>query len=251
MTATRPIAIITGASRGIGAATAKRLAFDGYDICVNFRADGEAAGNVVREVEQLGRRAIAVQADVATEAGVMGLFDAVDKGLGTLTALVNNAGVLDRQCRVTELTEARINRILHTNVTGTLLCCREAVKRMSTKSGGSGGGIVNVSSAAARIGSANEWVDYAASKGAVDTLTKGLANEVGGEGIRVNAVRPGIIHTTMHADGGMPDRVDQLGPTMPMGRGGYPEEVAAAIAWLLSDQSSYTTGGFVEVSGGR
>ncbi|MGB1110907.1 MAG: SDR family oxidoreductase [Gammaproteobacteria bacterium] len=251
MTNTAPIAIITGASRGIGAATARRLAADGFDICINFRSNEDAAAQVAEEVNQLGRKALLVQSDVSTQNGVSTLFDAVDDQLGTPSALVNNVGVLFTQCRLTDLTEERINRVLITNVTSAFLCCREAVLRMSSKRGGSGGAIVNVSSAAARLGSPNEYVDYAASKGAMDAMTIGLAKEVADEGIRVNAVRPGLIHTDIHADGGEPGRVERLQSALPLQRGGQPEEVAAAIAWLLSDESSYTTGSFIEVAGGR
>lgn len=245
------IALITGASRGIGAATAKLLAQQGYDICVNYHVDTLAAQQVVDEVHALGQRAIAIQADIAQEADVLRLFEQTDQQLGTLTALVNNAGILKPQSRVMDLTAERINQLLSTNVAGYFLCCREAVKRMSTKQGGQGGAIVNVSSVAARTGSPNEYVDYAATKGAVDTLTTGLSLEVADEGIRVNGVRPGFIYTHMHADGGEPGRVDRLSPVIPMKRGGQPEEVAQAIAWLLSDAASYTTGSFIDLAGGK
>jgi len=247
----RKIAIITGASRGIGAATAIRLAKDGFDICVNYLHNKEAAESVVEAAIAKGARAIAVQADISDENQVKTLFAVVDKELGRPHALVNNAGILFQQCRLSDMNAERINRVLTTNVTGYFLCCKEAVLRMSNKRGGSGGVIVNVSSAASRLGAAGEYVDYAASKGAIDTLTIGLANEVAEEGIRVNAVRPGLIYTDMHASGGEPGRVDRLKDRLPLKRGGQVEEVAAAIAWLVCDESSYTTGGFIEVSGGR
>jgi len=245
------VALITGSSRGIGAATALRLASDGYDICVNFLKQESVAGEVCNKLTALGSKAIAVQADVSMEADVKRLFDAIDNKLGRLDALVNNAGILLPQMRIESMTADRINRILTTNVTGYFLCSREAIKRMSTKNGGPGGVIVNVSSAAARSGSGGEYVDYAASKGAIDTFTIGLATEVAAEGIRVNGVRPGFIYTDIHADGGEPDRVDRIKLQLPLQRGGQAEEVAAAIAWLVSDESSYTTGAFIEVSGGR
>ncbi|MBC3843655.1 SDR family oxidoreductase [Streptacidiphilus sp. 4-A2] len=242
--------IITGGSRGIGAATARLAARRGYAVCFSFHSDSVSARTVAEEIEAAGGTALPVRADVAVEADVERLF-ATAESLGTLTALVNNAGVLERQCRVDELTADRLNRVLTTNVTGPFLCARQAVLRMSTRYGGSGGAIVNVSSAASRLGSPGEYVDYAASKGAVDTLTTGLALEVAGEGIRVNCVRPGIIDTGIHRSGGEPGRVDRIGPTQPLGRGGRPEEVAEAILWLLSDAASYSTGAFVDVSGGR
>ena len=245
------IALITGASRGIGAATAKLLAQQGYDICINYHSDAQAAQQVVDTVIAQGQKAIAVQADISQESDVLRLFEQTDQQLGTLTALVNNAGILKPQSRVADLTAERINQLLTTNVTGYFLCCREAVKRMSTKQSGQGGAIVNVSSVAARTGSPNEYVDYAATKGAIDTLTTGLSLEVADEGIRVNGVRPGFIYTDMHADGGEPGRVDRLSPAIPMKRGGHPEEVAQAIAWLLSDAASYTTGSFIDLAGGK
>ncbi|MEM8498578.1 MAG: SDR family oxidoreductase [Pseudomonadota bacterium] len=245
------VAIVTGASRGIGAATALRLAADGYDVCINYLSNESAALEIHESIIRHGVRCIYVQADIAIEADVARLFDTVDQRLGTPYALVNNAGILFQQCRVSELNAERINAVLATNVTGYFLCCKQAVTRMSTKRGGYGGVIVNVSSAASRLGSAGEYVDYAASKGAVDTLTIGLANEVADEGIRVNGVRPGFIYTDMHSSGGEPNRVNRLKHSLPIKRGGKPEEVAAAIAWLVSDASSYTTGSFIEVSGGR
>ena len=245
------VILITGASRGIGAATARLAAARGYAVCVNYLKNRQAAEAVVAQIEAGGGRAIAVAADVAEEAQVIRLFEAVDRQLGTLTALVNNAGILETQMRVEDMDAARLNRILAANVTGCFVCAREAVRRMSTRHGGSGGAIVNVSSAAARLGSAGEYVDYAASKGAVDTLTLGLAHEVATEGIRVNAVRPGFIYTDIHASGGEPGRVDRVKEFVPMKRGGRPEEVAAAILWLLSEEASYATGSFIDLAGGR
>jgi NAD(P)-dependent dehydrogenase (short-subunit alcohol dehydrogenase family) len=245
------IIVITGASRGIGAAAARLAAARGYAVCVNYLKNRAAAEAVVRDIESAGGQAIAVGADVAAEADVVRLFQTVDRQLGTVTALVNNAGILETQMRVEDMDAARLNRIFAANVTSCFLCAREAVRRMSSKRGGSGGAIVNVSSAAARLGSPGEYVDYAASKGAVDTLTIGLAREVATEGIRVNAVRPGIIYTDIHASGGEPGRVDRIKETVPMKRGGRPEEVANAILWLLSDEASYATGTFIDLAGGR
>ncbi|HYE86856.1 MAG TPA: SDR family oxidoreductase [Vicinamibacterales bacterium] len=245
------IAIVTGGSRGIGAATAMLAASRGYAVCVNYLRNATAADAVVAAIQQAGGRAIAVQADVAVEADVMRLFEACDAGLGPLTALVNNAGILETQRRVEAMDAARLHRIFAANVTGAFLCAREAVKRMSTRHGGSGGAIVNLSSRASVLGSPNEYVDYAASKAAVDTLTIGLAQEVAQEGIRVNAVRAGIIDTDIHASGGEPGRVDRLKASVPMRRGGTAEEVAKAVLWLLSDEASFTTGAFLDVSGGR
>src|SRR5690554_5578313 len=247
----QPVLLITGASRGIGAATARLAAERGHAVCVIYRRDETGAQALVREIEVGGGRAIAVQADVAIEADVVRLFETVDAQLGTLSGLVNNAGVLERQGRVEDIDAARLARIFATNVTGAFVCAREAVRRMSTRHGGRGGAIVNVSSIAARLGAPGEYVDYAASKGALDTLTLGLAREVAAEGIRVNAVRPGLIHTGIHADGGEPGRVERIAPSLPMGRGGTPEEVAQAILWLLSEEASYATGSFIELGGGR
>ena len=246
-----PVLIVTGGSRGIGAATARLAAKRGYAVCVNYLENRDAAQVVVDDIARAGGRAIAVPADVSREADVARLFETVDRSLGPVTALVNNAGTLERQARVEEMSAERINRVLATNVTGSFLCAREAVRRMSTKHGGRGGAIVNVSSAASRLGSAGEYVDYAASKGAVDTLTVGLANEVAAEGIRVNAVRPAFIYTDIHARGGEPGRVDRVKHAVPLRRGGQPEEVARAILWLLSDEASFTTGAFIEVAGGK
>lgn len=247
----KKIALITGSSRGIGAATARHLATQGYAICINYRVDSDAAEKLLAEVKVSGAKAIAVQADVSKESDVISLFETIDTELGTITALVNNAGILLPQMRVEKMTAERINQKLTTNVTGYFLCCREAIRRMAQKNGGKGGAIVNVSSAASRLGSAHEYVDYAASKGAIDTLTRGLALEVASEGIRVNCVRPGFIHTSMHADGGEPDRINRVKAGIPLQRGGDPSEVATAIAWLLSEEASYATGAFIDVAGGR
>ena len=244
--------LVTGASRGIGAATAVLAAERGYDVAIGYRQDSEAAESVAGRAREGGARVLTVRADVSDEAGVERMFAAVDAGLGTLSVLVNNAGSLDLQMRLDAMTLDRVARTFAVNVLGVFLCCRAAVRRMSTRHGGAGGRIVNVSSAAARLGSAGEYVDYAASKGAVDTMTLGLANEVAGEGIRVNAVRPGLVRTGIHALGGEPGRMERLKGGVPMQRGGEPEEVARAVLWLASsDESSYTTGSFIEVAGGR
>ena len=244
------VVIVTGSSRGIGAATALLAAERGYTVCVTYHSNKEAAKHVVTQIEQAGGQAIAVPADVASEEDVLRLFRKVDDRLGTLSALVNNAGILETQMRLSEMDAARLQRTFTTNITGSFLCAREAVKRMSSKYGGVGGAIVNVSSAAARLGSPGEYIDYAASKGAIDTLTIGLAKEVASEGIRVNAVRPGLIYTDIHADGGEPERVDRLKSNIPMERGGSAEEVARAIMWLLSDEASFTTGALLDITGG-
>lgn len=243
--------LITGGSRGIGAAVARRLGQSGRSICVSYRADAESARAVVAEVTASGGQAIAVQADMSRPDDIERLFSTVDTELGRLGGLVNNVGVLEKQCRVDEMDADRLHRIMSTNVIGYFVCARHAVRRMSTAHGGVGGAIVNVSSAASRVGSPGEYVDYAASKGAVDTLTIGLALEVAGEGIRVNAVRPGFIDTDIHASGGDPGRVARLAPSLPMRRGGRPAEVAAAIAWLLSEDASYVTGSFIDLAGGK
>ena len=245
------VLIITGASRGIGAATARIAGRSGYVVCVNYLKNKAAAKQIVEEINADGGRALAVGADISREEEVVKLFCTVDDKLGKISALVNNAGILETQMRIEDMNAARLNRVFLTNVIGSFLCAREAVKRMSTKNGGKGGAIVNVSSAAARLGSAGEYVDYAASKGAVDTFTRGLAQEVAGEGIRVNAVRPGVIDTDIHASGGEPGRVERVKASIPMKRGGSAEEVGKAIMWLLSSESSYTTGSLLEVSGGR
>jgi NAD(P)-dependent dehydrogenase (short-subunit alcohol dehydrogenase family) len=244
------VLLITGGSRGIGAATARLAAQRGYVVCVNYRQNADAAEQVVRAIESGQGSAIAVKADVGVEDDVIRLFEACD-ALGRLAGLVNNAGILETQTRVEGMTADRLHRIITTNVIGAFLCAREAVRRLSTKRGGAGGAIVNVSSGAARLGAPGEYVDYAASKGAIDTMTIGLAQEVATEGIRVNAVRPGFIYTDMHASGGEPNRVDRVKAFVPMRRGGQPEEVANAILWLLSDEASFTTGSFVDVTGGR
>lgn len=245
------VIVITGGSRGIGAATARLAAAEGYAVCVNYLKNQAAAQLIVAEIQAHGGQAIAVAADVASEKDVDALFETVDRELGAVTALVNNAGILETQMRVDEMDAARLNRIFATNVTGCFLCAKAAVRRMSNKYGGAGGAIVNVSSAASRLGSAGEYVDYAATKGALDTLTLGLAREVAAEGIRVNAVRPAFIYTDIHASGGEPNRVDRIKHAIPMQRGGQPEEVAHAILWLLSDGASYTTGTFIDLAGGK
>ena len=245
------VLLITGGSRGIGAATARLAAARGYAVAVNYQARREPAEALVRELSRSGARAIALQADVSVEADVLRMFNSVDRELGRLGALVNNAGIVDRGTRVEQMDAARIARMLAINVTGSFLCAREAVRRMAKKSGGSGGAIVNVSSIAARLGGAGEYVDYAASKGAIDTFTVGLAKEVGLDGIRVNAVRPGVIRTDIHLASGDPARVERIGATAPLGRPGDAEEVARAIVWLLSDEASYMTGALLDVTGGR
>ncbi|WP_163831664.1 SDR family oxidoreductase [Spartinivicinus ruber] len=245
------VVIITGASRGIGAATALLAAKQGYAICVNYQKDKASANKIVNTIQATGSKAIAVAADVSKEIDVKHLFKITENDLGPISGLVNNAGVLDQQTKFENMSVERWQRIFNINVIGSMLCAREAIIRMSTQHGGQGGAIVNVSSAASFIGGANEYVDYAASKGAIDSLTIGLAKEVAAEGIRVNAVRPGLINTDIHASGGEPGRVDRLKEAIPIKRGGTTEEVANAIMWLLSDQASYCTGSFIELAGGR
>ncbi len=247
----KPVLLVTGGSRGIGAATARLAARAGWAVAVNYAQNSQAADEVVRAIRAEGGQAISVQADVGDEAQIMAMFAQVDAKLGRLNGLVNNAGIVDLPSRVDEMSWERLERMMRINVLGSMVCAREAVRRMSTRHGGQGGAIVNLSSAAAKLGAPNQYVDYAASKGAIDTMTLGLAKEVAGEGIRVNGVRPGIIDTDIHASGGLPDRVKEMAPQLPMRRAGTSEEVAEAILWLLSDASSYTTGSCIEVTGGR
>lgn len=247
----KQVVIVTGGSRGIGAATALLAAQRGYAVGVNYRTQREAAEKVVAQIQADGSEAIAVQADVSQEADVLRLFQATRDTLGPITGLVNNAGILEQQMPLESMSIARFERILGTNVIGALLCAREAVRHMSTAHGGRGGSIVNVSSIASRLGAPGEYIDYAVSKGALDTLTIGLAKEVAAQGIRVNAVRPAYIYTEMHASGGEPNRVERVKDSVPMKRGGQPEEVAKAILWLLSEEASFTSGSFTEVTGGR
>jgi NAD(P)-dependent dehydrogenase (short-subunit alcohol dehydrogenase family) len=245
------VLLVTGGSRGIGAATALLAARQGWAVAVNYTANSLAADEVVRQIRAQGGRAMAVQADVADEAQVLRMFEHIDAKFGRLTGLVNNAGVVDVTARVDEMSVARWKRMFDINVIGSLICAREAVRRMSTRHGGEGGSIVNVSSAAARLGAPGQYVDYAAAKGAIDAFTIGLAKEVGSEGIRVNAVRPGLIETEIHASGGLPNRVKDLQHQVPMQRGGTAEEVAQTIVWLLGEGASYTTMSLIDVSGGR
>jgi NAD(P)-dependent dehydrogenase (short-subunit alcohol dehydrogenase family) len=245
------ILLVTGGSRGIGAATARLAALRGYTICITYLRNQAAAEEVVAGIIATGGRALAVRADVSVEPDVVRLFEHIDAHVGPVAALVNNAGILDQQMRVDQMDAARLQRIFTTNIVGPFLCAREAVRRMSTRYGGTGGAIVNVSSGAARLGAPGEYVDYAASKGAIDTFTIGLAKEVATEGIRVNAVRPGVIYTQIHASGGEPERVERVKSSVPMQRGGQVEEVARAILWLLSDEASYITGACLDVTGGR
>ncbi|ALR17994.1 SDR family oxidoreductase [Vibrio natriegens] len=247
---TQKVAIITGGGRGIGAATAQLFANNGYAVCINYKSNSESAAQLAETITRNGGKCITVQADVSQEEDVSRLFSTVDQELGQISVLVNNAGILKTQMRLEDMTADRINAILVNNVTSSFLCCREAVKRMSTRHGGVGGVIVNVSSGASRSGSPNEYIDYAASKGAIDTLTKGLSLEVASEGIRVNCVRPGLIHTDMHADGGEPERIERLKSVIPLQRGGKPEEVAEAIYWLASEKSSFSTGNYLDLAGG-
>ena len=243
--------LITGGGRGIGAAVAIAAARAGYDVGLSYKSDGGRAEAVVTEIKSLGRKAFALQSDVAREDEVVALFARVDKELGPLNALVNNAGITGRAVRVQDVDAASVNEVMAANVTGSFICAREAVRRMSTRQGGRGGAIVNISSAAARHGSPGEYIHYAASKGAIDTFTVGLAKEVADDGIRVNAIRPGLIDTEIHASSGLPDRVARITPTIPLKRIGRADEVAAAVLWLLSDSASYVTGAILDVSGGR
>ena len=245
------VLLVTGGSRGIGAATALLAAKNGWSVAVNYTANSLAADEVVRQIRASGGQAMSVQADVADEAQVMRMFEHIDAKFGRLTGLVNNAGVVDVTARVDEMSVARWKRMFDINVIGILICAREALRRMSTRHGGQGGSIVNVSSAAARLGAPGQYVDYAAAKGAIDAFTIGLAKEVAAEGVRVNAVRPGLIETEIHASGGLPNRVKELQHLVPVGRGGTAEEVAQGIVWLLSDAASYTTMSFLDISGGR
>ena len=245
------VVLITGGGRGIGAATAKLAAERGFAVCISYLENRAAADATLNEIARAGGRAIAIAADVSVEADVQRLFRELDHELGPVSALVNNAGILERQMRLDAMDAARLSRVFAVNVIGSFLCAREALRRMSSRHGGSGGAIVNVSSGAAVLGSPGEYVDYAASKGAIDTLTIGLAKEVAAEGVRVNAVRPGIIHTELHARGGEPGRVERLKSSVPMQRGGDPSEVANAVLWLLSDEASYVTGAILDVTGGK
>ncbi|TDL93536.1 SDR family oxidoreductase [Stutzerimonas stutzeri ATCC 17588 = LMG 11199] len=245
------VMLITGASRGIGAATARLAAQQGYALCLNYHQRADAANAVLEQVRGLGVTAIAVKANVADEAQVLHMFDVIDREFGRLDVLVNNAGMLEQQMRLEQMDAARWSRVLGANVIGSFLCAREAIRRMSTRHGGEGGAIVNLSSVAARLGAPGEYIDYAAAKGAIDSMTLGLAKEVASEGIRVNAVRPGVIHTDIHAAGGEPDRVERVKASVPMGRGGQAEEIAEAILWLASEQASYTSGALLDVAGGR
>ncbi len=250
-----PLLLVTGGGRGIGAATARLAAAQGWDVAINYARDEAAAEAVADAVRALGRRALTLCADVADEGQVRAMFATLDRhaeeGVGPLSGLVNNAGIVDVAARVDEMTGARLQRMFAVNVFGTMVCAREAVRRMSSRHGGAGGAIVNLSSAASRLGSPGQYVDYAAAKGAVDSFTLGLAREVAAEGVRVNAVRPGVIDTEIHASGGQPERATRLAPTLPMQRAGTAEEVAQAIVWLLSPAASYTTGALLDVSGGR
>ncbi|MDH4612014.1 SDR family oxidoreductase [Pseudomonas sp. BN102] len=245
------VMLITGASRGIGAATARLAAQRGYALGINYRQQREAAEALVGEIEAGGGRALALCADVGDEAQVLRMFESLDRAFGRLDVLVNNAGMLERQMRLEDMDVARLERVLRANVVGSFLCAREAIKRMSTRHGGQGGAIVNLSSIAARLGAPNEYIDYAAAKGAIDSMTLGMAKELAADGIRVNAVRPGVIRTEIHASGGEPDRVERVRQSVPMGRGGEAEEVANAILWLASEEASYTSGTLLDVGGGR
>ena len=245
------VTIITGAGRGIGADTAKLAARRGHSVCVNYCNDRSSAEMVCNEITQAGGKAISVRADISRESDVISLFDLTEQAFGKVNGLVNNAGILLQQMPLRDMTAERVNKVFSINVTGSLLCAREAVRRMSVSSGGQGGAIVNLSSLAAKLGAPDEYIDYAASKGAIDTMTVGLAKEVAYESIRVNAVRPGIIKTDIHASGGEPDRITRVAPSIPLKRAGETHEVANAILWLLSDEASYVTGALLDVAGGR
>jgi NAD(P)-dependent dehydrogenase (short-subunit alcohol dehydrogenase family) len=245
------VLLVTGASRGIGAATATLAARRGYVVCVNYKSNDQAAQDVVARIAANGGRAVAMQADMAAESQIVALFDAIQRQFGRLDGLVNNAGILEQQAKIRDIDAARLRRILDVNIVGPFICCREAVRHMSMSLGGSGGVIVNVSSMASRLGSPGEYIDYAASKGALDTLTIGLSREVADEGIRVNCVRPGIIDTEIHASGGEPGRVERLKQSIPLRRGGTAQEVAGAIMWFFSKEAAYSTGSFLDVSGGK
>jgi NAD(P)-dependent dehydrogenase (short-subunit alcohol dehydrogenase family) len=245
------VMMITGGGRGIGAATARIAAQRGYAVCVNYLRDSAAAEALVRDIRDGGGSAVAVAGDVSMEKDVLHLFEACDRSLGRVDALVNNAGIVATKARLDEVGAERLQRLMAVNIVGAFLCAREAIKRMSRKHGGRGGAIVNVSSGAARLGSPSEWVDYAASKGAIDTMTLGLSKELADDGIRVNCVRPGFVNTDIHAGAGEPNRIERLRDTIPMKRGGEPEEVARAILWLLSEEASYSTGAILDVTGGR
>lgn len=247
----KQVMVVTGGSRGIGAATALLASRRGYAVCINYVSNEQAAERLRARIVDEGGEAITVQGDMGVEADVLRLFAAVDAQLGPLTALVNNVGVLAQQCRLSEMSTERMQRVFSTNIMSAFLCAREAVRRMSTRSGGQGGGIVNLSSGAARHGGANTYIDYASSKGAIDVMTLGLATEVAADGIRVNCVRPGVTDTDIHASGGYPDRVARMGASLPMGRAAQPEEVAETILWLLSAQASYVSGAILDVAGGR
>ena len=251
MNATNNIALITGSSQGIGAATAIALAQQGYDICVHYHSNKSAADRVKQTIEALGQKAICLQADLRVESDITALFNSIDNKLGKLSLLVNNAGIVKPQSCLIDMNAERINDLLQTNVTSYFICCREAIKRMSTQHKGNGGNIINVSSVASKYGAAFEYIDYAASKGAIDALTKGLSIELADQNIRVNGVRPGFIATKIHADGGEPNRLQRLAPVIPLKRGGKPEEVANVIAWLASGQSSFMTGSLIDVAGGK
>lgn len=246
-----PLILITGGSRGVGAATARLAAAQGYDVAISYVANESAALEVVADIEELGRKGLAVRADSADPEQVVELFSAIDRSFGRIDVLVNNAGVLAKQSRMEDLSFERMQRVFAVNALGPILCAQQAVKRMSLRHGGTGGVVINISSASARLGSPNEYVDYAASKGALETFTIGFAKEVAREGIRVNCIRPGHIYTDMHASGGEPGRVDRVKESIPMGRGGQPEEVARAILWLASAEASFVTGTFLDVTGGK